>query len=146
SLATLALALAYGPGGLRPVAPGALSGLGPVVIGLFLVALYRLGRSTVRGAAQVAIAVAAALAMLGTPVGVAGALALAGAAGLLLFHPRTPCVIAAAATTVALVAAYTAWSAAPPATIAAAVAAAGPPATLGALAAFFFKVGAFTVG
>src|SRR5204863_8318333 len=67
-----ALSLAYATVGVSPVVRGALYGLGPVVIGVFAVALYRLGRSTVRSATHAAIAVAAALVMLVTPLGLAG--------------------------------------------------------------------------
>jgi chromate transporter len=141
----LALSLAYATVGVSPVVRGALYGLGPVVIGLFLVALYRLGRATIRGVAQAAIALAAALALLASPLGVAGVLTLAGVAGLLLFHRRTPRVLAVAAVVVALVAVY-AWRS-PSITVTAATAAAdGRPATLAEIAAFFFQVGAFTVG
>ncbi|PYM22302.1 MAG: hypothetical protein DMD78_14940 [Candidatus Rokuibacteriota bacterium] len=143
----LALSLAYATVGVSPVVRGALYGLGPVVIGVFAVALYRLGRSTVRSATHAAIGVAAALVMLVTPLGLAGVLTLAGVAGLLLFHPRTPRALASAAVIIAAVSLYTWWSVRPAATVAAAVAAADvQPVTLGALAAFFFKVGAFTVG
>jgi len=143
----LALSLAYATVGVSPVVRGALYGLGPVVIGVFAVALYRLGRSTVRRATHAAVGVAAALAMLGTPLGLAGVLTLAGVAGLLLFHPRTPRALAAAALVTAAVVLYTWWPVRPPATVAAGVAAAEvQPVTLGTLAAFFFKVGAFTVG
>src|SRR5499433_835522 len=41
----LALAITYAGLGFTPIARGALYGLGPVVIGLFAVALYRLGQS-----------------------------------------------------------------------------------------------------
>jgi chromate transporter len=143
----LALSLAYATVGVSPVVRGALYGLGPVVIGVFAVALHRLGRATVRRATHVAVGVAAALVMLFTPLGLAGVLTLAGVAGLLLFHPRTPRALAAAALVTAAVSLYTWWPVSPPATVAAAVTAADvPPVTLGTLAAFFFKVGAFTVG
>src|SRR5262249_37580712 len=42
----LALTIAYASLGLTPIARGALYGLGPVVLALFAVAVYRLGRST----------------------------------------------------------------------------------------------------
>ncbi|HEU5196609.1 MAG TPA: chromate efflux transporter [Methylomirabilota bacterium] len=143
----LALSIAYATIGVSPVVRGALYGLGPVVIGVFVAALYRLGRTTVRGGVQAAIGVAAALAVLATPLGVAAVLTLAGVAGLLLFHQRTPRVLAAVVLVIAAVL-LVAWRAATPsAPVAAAVAAAEPHAVaLGALAVFFFKVGAFTVG
>ena len=140
----VALTLAYATVGVSPVVRGALYGLGPVVLGIFLVALYRLGRSTARTATQAAIALATALAMYFSPVGVAGVLTLAGVAGLLLFHPRTARALTGAAAATAAVALTTWWAAARAATAGAGGTEA--PATLGTLAAFFFKVGAFTVG
>jgi chromate transporter len=77
-------------------------------------------------------------------VGVAGVLTLAGVAGLLLFHPRTARALTGAAAATAAVALTTWWSAARAATAGAVGTEA--PATLGTLAAFFFKVGAFTIG
>ena len=41
----LALTVAYAALGVSPLVRGALYGLGPVVLGIFLVAVYRLGRS-----------------------------------------------------------------------------------------------------
>ena len=41
----LALAAAYAALGVSPVMRGALYGLGPAVLGIFVVALYRLGKS-----------------------------------------------------------------------------------------------------
>jgi chromate transporter len=143
----LALSVAYATVGVSPIVRGALYGLGPVVIGLFLVALYRLGRAAMRNAAQLAVGGAAALAMLGTPIGVAGLLVLAGVAGLLLFHARTPRIVAGAALATAAVLLATWWVSAPPGGVTAGAAAAeGSPVSLGELLAFFFKVGAFTLG
>jgi len=139
----LALSVAYATVGVSPLVRGALYGLGPVVIGLFVVALYRLGRTAIQGPARAAIALAAALALVSTPLGVAGVLTLAGVAGLLLFHRRTPRVLGAAAVVVALVALY-AWRS--PSVAGAAAAAAERPATLAEIATFFLQVGAFTVG
>src|SRR5439155_11749053 len=41
----LALTIGYAAFGVTPIMRGALYGLGPVVLGIFLVAVYRLGRS-----------------------------------------------------------------------------------------------------
>src|SRR5687767_2283831 len=60
----LALALAYATLGVSPIVRGALYGLGPVVLGIFVVALYRLGTSALRALPHRLIAVAAALAAL----------------------------------------------------------------------------------
>ena len=143
----LVLSVTYATVGVSPVVRGALYGLGPVVIGVFVAALYRLGRTTVRGATQAALGVAAALAVLVTALGVAAVLTLAGVAGLVLFHRRPPRVLAAAALVTTLVLVLAWGAAAPTVPAAAAVSATEAHAvSLGEIATFFFKVGAFTVG
>src|ERR1700692_4341085 len=61
-LIMLALTIGYSIFGAAPIMRGALYGLGPVVLGVFVVAVYRLGRSAVGSIAQASIAVAAAVA------------------------------------------------------------------------------------
>src|SRR5262249_31232235 len=82
----LALTVAYAVFGVTPLARSALYGLGPVVIGLFAVALYRLGRTAVATVPEAVIGVAAAAALATTPVGIVGILVLAGCAGLFIFY------------------------------------------------------------
>src|SRR5437660_1614682 len=84
----LVLTMGYVAMGVTPVLRGALYGLGPVVMGIYLVAVYRLGKAAMNTRAQVVIAVAAAMAALASPLGVAGILLLAGGVGLWLFHSR----------------------------------------------------------
>jgi chromate transporter len=84
----LALALAYAALGVSPIVRGALYGLGPVVVGIFVVALYRLGRTALRGWPHRWIAVAAGIAALAGPLGAVSILLLSGAVGLFLFHSR----------------------------------------------------------
>lgn len=84
----LALALAYAALGVSPILRGALYGLGPVVLGIFVVALYRLARSAMRAWPHRCIAVAAAIASLMSPLGTVAILLLTGAVGLFLFHSR----------------------------------------------------------
>src|SRR5438552_7062371 len=60
----LALTMGYAALGLTPIMRGALYGLGPVVLGIYLVAVYRLGKAAMSGSAQVLIAFAAAIAAL----------------------------------------------------------------------------------
>src|SRR2546430_5046651 len=84
----LVLTMGYAAMGVTPVLRGALYGLGPVVMGIYLVAVYRLGKAAMNTRAQVLIAVAAAMAALASPLGVAGILLLAGGGGLWLFHSR----------------------------------------------------------
>lgn len=84
----LALALLYATLGVKPILRGALYGLGPVVLGVFIVALLRLGRSALRALAHRLVAVAAALAALLSPLGTVAILLLAGAVGVALSRSR----------------------------------------------------------
>jgi len=141
----VALAASYAALGATPLLRGALYGLGPVVLAIYAVAVYRLGRSAVTGFAPAAIALAAALATALAPLGIATVLALAGGLGILLFASRRQGLAVLAAITV--VAAALHWAGAaplPPAT--AEVGAGGTAVGLIDIAAFFFKVGAFTFG
>ena len=141
-LVMLALTVAYASLGVTPIVRDALYGLGPVVLGIFVMAVYRLGRSAASTPPQAVIAVMAALAVLATPLSIAAILVLAGAAGLLLFHARRPGVIAAALTaSVVAVLPALLW------TPASGVARRIPDASsLVDIGAYFFEVGAFTVG
>src|SRR5438552_9136188 len=56
----LALTMGYAALGVTPIMRGALYGLGPVVLGIYLVAVYRLGRAAVSTFSQALVAVAAA--------------------------------------------------------------------------------------
>jgi chromate transporter len=84
----MALTLAYAAFGATPLLRGALYGLGPVVLAIFAVAVYRLGTRTIAGLAQVCIGLAAAAAIVVSPLGVAVVLVAAGGLGILLFHSR----------------------------------------------------------
>src|SRR5713101_6524645 len=84
----LALALAYATLGVSPILRGALYGLGPVVLGIFVVALWRLGTAAVRALPHRLIAIGAALAALLSPLGTVAILVLAGGLGLFLFHSK----------------------------------------------------------
>src|SRR5438046_2649774 len=66
----LALAMTYAHLGATPIMRGGLYGLGPVVLGIFVVAVYRLGRSTVTTVPQILIAITAA-ALAYSPLGIA---------------------------------------------------------------------------
>ena len=139
------LTIAYASLGVSPLARGALYGLGPVVLAIFAAAVYRLGRAAVSTVPQAAIAVLAAAATLGTPLGIAAILALAGGAGLLLFHSRKAAAILTAFT-VALLAVVSAvgWS---PSVSESTISRGIPnPESLMDLGVYFFKVGAFTLG
>ena len=87
-LIMLGLTLTYGLLGATPLMTSALYGLGPVVLAIFVIAVYRLGRSAVVTLPQLIIAVAAAAVAVLSPLGIVPILALAGAMGLLLFYSR----------------------------------------------------------
>jgi Chromate transporter len=76
----LVLTLAYAALGVTPLMRGALYGLGPVALAIFLV-VYRLGRSAASTAPQGLLMAAAALASMFSPLGVAAILLLAGGMG-----------------------------------------------------------------
>ena len=140
----LALTLAYAGLGLTPLVRGALSGLGPVVVGLFGVALYRLGRSAASTVPEAGIGVLAALAAAVTPLGIVAILLLAGAAGLVLFQPRRPLTVAVSLAVFVPVVSVSWWAAA-----VTPISGAGripDPHNLVELAAYFSAVGAFTIG
>lgn len=139
----LALTVAYAALGVSPLVRGALYGLGPVVLGIFLVAVYRLGRSAAGALPQALIAVAAAAATLWSPLGVAAILVLAGALGLGLFYSRRLGGAALGAAGLAIAAIHR-WS--PPAAVASVDARAAESPGLAGLATFFLEVGALTVG
>src|SRR5438093_9461901 len=140
----LALTIAYASLGVTPILRGALYGLGPVVLGVFVVAVCRLGRSAVSTVSQALIAVAAAAAI-GSPLGIAAILVLSGGAGLLLFHSRRPGVIVVVASAaVVAVLPVVLWSRSAP--VSAIPRGVADHASLADIGAYFFKVGAFTVG
>lgn len=85
----LILTLTYAAFGATPLMNGALYGLGPVVMGIFLVAVYRLGRTAAATIPQLTIAMAAALAAAFGPLGLVLILATAGGIGVLLYYSRT---------------------------------------------------------
>lgn len=84
----LVLTLSYTAFGATPMMKGALYGLGPVVMGIFLVAVYRLARTAAATIPQLLIVMAAAFAAAFSPLGVVWILALAGGIGVLLFYSR----------------------------------------------------------
>jgi chromate transporter len=148
-LIMLALATAYVAFGALPSARNAFYGIGPVVIGIFAVSVYRLGKATIKDATQIMIALATAAAMLLTPVGIVLLLLAAGAVGITFFlSPRIGSI--ALFVLAALSSLYygsdillAKWAVAAPHV--ASPPGATPPG-LWALGIFFLKVGAFTFG
>lgn len=140
----LALTALHSSYGALPLMRDAFYGLGPVILGIFVVAVWRLGRNAIKDGQSIAIALAAAAAILWSPLGPAGTFLLAGCAGIALHYSRRAGAIVAAAVTLLLVAERFAES------LLAGSGAAGPVAGVAAtpwdLAVFFFKVGAVTFG
>src|SRR5262249_18438717 len=94
----LALTALYSSYGAVPLMRDALYGLGPVVLGIFIVTAYRLGRNAIVDRATVAIAIAAPAAV--SWLGVAATLILAGCAGVALHYSRRVGLVAALATAI----------------------------------------------
>jgi len=141
----LVLTMGYAALGVTPVLRGALYGLGPVVLGIYVVAVHRLGKAAMSSRAQVLIGLAAAGAALAGPVGVAGILLLAGAVGLWLYHSRRlgVTVLMSLAACLAVVHIVTQSVSVPGAVVAPGDA---PAASLLQIGAFLLKVGALTFG
>jgi chromate transporter len=145
----LLLASVYAAFGALPALRNAFYGIGPVVVGIFAVAIYRLAKGTIKDRLQIPIAVSAVGLVLFSPFGLAVILLAAGCAGMALFHSWRTGLAALLILALALAGAYAAEgfivdSALP-------VATPGPQsavgtATLWSVGAFFFKVGAFTFG
>jgi chromate transporter len=143
----LALTVTYGFFGATPLMKGALYGLGPVVLAIFVVAVYRLGRSAAATIPQLVIALTAALTAGLSPLGIVPILALAGGLGLFLFYSRKVAAIVIGALLGLIVAAYLApWSALKLASLLGNAGEAGRPADLLGIGSFFLMVGAFSFG
>lgn len=137
----LGLAIAYGTLGVSPIVRGALYGLGPVVLAIFVAALVRLGRSALQSRIQGVIAVSAAITALWSPLGPVPILLLAAGIGLFVFHGKRVGSIALVGLMIAFVIVPRLgwWALAAPAM-------APQEPTLGRVAALFAGIGALTVG
>jgi len=143
----LALTIAYATLGVTPIARGALYGLGPVVIALFAVAIYRLGRSAMSTVPEAVIGVIAAVASTWTPLGIVSILVLAGCAGVVLFQPKRPgALVVVLSLALFLSVLSIAWwlnMSAPGSAVAGRI---PNPNSLLDIGGYFLKVGAFTIG
>jgi chromate transporter len=140
----LTLTVGYAAVGATPIMRSALHGLGPVVLGIFVVAVYRLGKTAVTTTPQAIIAASAAVASLFSPLGTAAILLLAGTAGLFVHHSRKAGVVLFLVLAVALGLLHLALS--PPVASPAAIPVVRGEATVFDVALFFVKVGALTFG
>jgi chromate transporter len=143
-LIMVALTLAYAAYGALPAARGAFYGLGPVVLGIFAVALYRLGRNALKNQAQVLLALAAAAVAAFTPLGIGAILLLAGCIGIALHHSKRQGLAATAMIFALLAALHAAGPQLASIDSASSNSTAAP--GLWDVGSFFFKVGALTFG
>lgn len=126
---------------------GGLYGIGPVALGIFIVAVYRLGRSAMTSTAQSLIALAAATASAFSPLGIAAILVLAGGVGILIFHScRLGVVVLIVLTTLLAVIHVVPWSPSVSIVPSAQASALTYPAGLTDMGTFFFQVGALAFG
>ncbi len=140
-LIMLALAIASASLGVSPLVRGALYGLGPVVVGIFVAALVRLGRNAVRSRTHALIGVGAAAAALLSPLGAAAILLLSGGVGLVLFYSKRVGVLVLAGLMIALaLVPAIGWSPI------SAVATVGAAPSLTRVVALFSAIGAVTFG
>jgi chromate transporter len=139
----LALTAAYAEYGAIPAARDVFYGLAPVVVGIFAVAVYRLGRNAVADAWQGVFVVGAGLLAAFTPFGIVLTLLLAGTLGVARYGNRRAGV-AAVITVLALAGlARLAGGEVDPVALTLSDSGAGG---LADIALFFFGVGAFTFG
>jgi chromate transporter len=118
-----------------------------VVIGLFAVAVYRLGKSSMTTLPETAIGLTAAAASFWTPLGIVAILLLAGCAGLVLFQPgKLGARIIALSSALSLAVLLAVWWLNTSAPGSAGSGRIPNPNSLLDIGAYFLKVGAFTIG
>lgn len=145
----LALASTYVALGTLPSMRNAFYGIGPVVVGIFGASVYRLGKGTIREPSQIAIAVATAIVVFFTPIGLVMPLMAAGCVGIALFDSRRTGLVALSLLVAAfgiyyLIDTFLIKMITATADLSQRANATSP--SLWELWAFFFKVGAFTFG
>lgn len=140
-LIMLALTWAYARYGALPSMRSVFYGLAPVVVGIFAVAVWRLGRAAIKDVKQIGLALATAGVLAFTRIDIIPLLLLAGVLGVVFYGTRRWGYVAL----LILLLGYGAlqlFGSLPPVTQTAAV----DPVDLREIAVFFFKVGAFTFG
>jgi len=137
----LALTMAYSVLGVSPTLRSALYGLGPIVLAVFAVAVYRLGRTALSSWSHVVIAGGAAAAAALAPVATVWILLFAGGLGLFRFHSRRLGALVTLAVTLLLVS-----SRVSPWTPASMTASPGAAPGLADVAMQFAVIGTFTFG
>jgi chromate transporter len=138
----LALTALHSAFGALPFMRDAFYGLGPVVLAIFAMAVWRLGRNAIKDAFSILMCLAAVAALAFSPLGPAATFLLAGCIGVAVHHSlRTGLVSGAVVVAVAAAERFIeAWL--PGVTATPGAAASG----LWDIGLFFFKVGALTFG
>jgi chromate transporter len=140
-LIMLALTWFYSRYGALPSMRDVFYGLAPVVVGIFAVAVWRLGKTAIKDYKQIIIALATALLLAVTPVSIIPLLLLAGATGVVLYGVRSWGYVAAVLIAVGYAVIH--WLG----TVAITATASTSDVTgLTDIAMFFFKVGTFSFG
>jgi chromate transporter len=137
----LLLAALHAAYGALPFMRDAFYGIGPVVLGIFAAAVWRLGANAIKDRFSVLVALGAIAALLLSPLGPAGVFLLAGCIGVAVHHSRKGGLVAALVVLI-LVGAERFAESILPALSAGEARSAG----LWDLGVFFFKVGAVTFG
>ena len=135
------LAALHSAYGALPFMRHAFYGIGPVVLGIFIAAVWRLGRNAIKDRASVVMALVAAAALAFTPLGPGGIFLLAGCVGVGIHYSRKVG-LAAGLLVVALLALERFADRLLPGMSAAGASSAG----LWDIGLFFLKVGAVTFG
>jgi chromate transporter len=147
-LVMLTLAWAYDTFGSFAVARNSLNGVGPIVVGIFAVAVYRLAKGAIKNWQQVLMLLGAMAMMLFTSIGLWVTLLAAGCIGIAVFNSWRIGLAALAGVFAIVALSMLAGDMGPTLDMARGFTPAtssGPP-TLWELAVFFLKVGAFTFG
>jgi chromate transporter len=145
-LIMLALSWVYGMFGSFAVARHSLYGIGPVVVGIFAVSVYRLAKGTIRSWQQVLILLGSVALMLSTSIGLWVTLLAAGCIGIAVFDSWHIGLATLAVLCTIVVLSTLAGNTGAALDLLRGVTPAASRPTLWELAVFFLKVGAFTFG
>lgn len=139
----LVLTLVYTEYGALPFVRDVFYGLAPVVVGIFIIAVVRLGRTAIGDSRQALLAVGAALLAAFSPFGIVATLLLAGCLGVAIYHRRRAGFAAAIVLMAIYVAVRMLGGVIEPAAL---VLDQNGTVGIGDIALFFFGVGAFSFG
>ena len=138
----LALTFAYTAYGELPRARALFYGLTPVVVGIFAIAIFRLGQAAIKDSKQMTLAVVSVLILAFTPLGIIPSMLFGGALGVALYGSKVKGLAAILIIALSLAGwhVFSGWFPT------AAVSSPHAGAQMLDVGLFFFKVGAFTFG